>query len=315
MSYIEKYIKDILSPYLRKCGVCESFVKYTTDTVHTQLSSIIRHWDDFNFRRTILLIGADEGFYYKPAVISDIRSLVVVAIRNSPIETIQSDSCAKAGLTVPVSAGSIRNITSKAIEYFAQQNLLSICAREKESSRPDIYKDIMSEFPITKVALQRLATGSAKVVDYKKVKFNKRKLTEVLNLDLLSTHVPIYNYVVLDGFNAAIDPPLVGILKKIASHNMHALIVDSFKSLTRNPKKLFMIIEYVLSYDCAFVTSNYYLENGHVERRKNLLRPGHTPIEMLMNLLKTDGLEYRHKRALISHIREAMNYMSPDQQQ
>ena len=58
------------------------------------------------------------------------------------------------------------------------------------------------------------------------------------------------------------------------------------------------ILEFLLSRDHAFVSANYYLENGHVERRAKLLRAGHNVGESRKNLANMAGLGYRHKAAL-----------------
>ena len=76
------------------------------------------------------------------------------------------------------------------------------------------------------------------------------------------------------------------------------LIVDSFKSVTRNVVKLMGILEFLLTRNLLFVSTNYYLENGHVERRMKLLRAGHSTSDMKRNIANTAGLAYRHKLIL-----------------
>ena len=298
MNNITNYVENILMPHLRKFGACETFLKNTAETVHIQLSSIIRHWDNRVFRNTLLLIGAEEGSYYEPAAKTDIRCLVVVAIRNSPIETTQSDSFAKAGLSAPISSSEVKAITSEAIRYFAKQDFSLLCKQEKSGSLPDIYGDILSEFPITAAALSQIAMTSAKTVNYKKVSCDKPISITPLSLNLLSKSVQKQKYVVFDGFDPSIDPALADTLGKIENRGTDVFIIDSFKSLTRNPKKLFLVIEYILSRGCAVATTNYYLENGHVEQRIKPLKAGHTTGEMMNNLLQTNGLAYKHKLAL-----------------
>ena len=53
-----------------------------------------------------------------------------------------------------------------------------------------------------------------------------------------------------------------------------------------------------MGYDLKFVSTNFYMENGHVERRIKPLRAGHTSKEIQKNLSQTAGLGYRHAAAL-----------------
>ena len=58
------------------------------------------------------------------------------------------------------------------------------------------------------------------------------------------------------------------------------------------------ILEFLLTHDLKFASTNFYIENGHVERRIKPLRAGHTSKEIQKNLSQTAGLGYRHAAAL-----------------
>ena len=92
MDAVSHYLNSILAPRLRGYGVSEHFLLRTIGIIHTQMTSLLRHWDDRVFKNTVLLLGLEEGSFYEPRAKIDIRCFVVVAIRNSPIETIQSDA-------------------------------------------------------------------------------------------------------------------------------------------------------------------------------------------------------------------------------
>ena len=53
-----------------------------------------------------------------------------------------------------------------------------------------------------------------------------------------------------------------------------------------------------MGYDLKFVSTSFYMENRHVERRVKPLRAGHTSKEIQKNLSQTAGLGYRHAAAL-----------------
>lgn len=305
MDALSVYLNDILTPRLRKYGVSESFLFYTINTIHVQATSLLRHWDNRSFRNTILLLGLEEGNFYEPVSKIDIRCFVVVTIRNSPIETIQSDAYKAAGLSSPIPNSAVKEITSEAIRYFSKQDFSVLCSQAKVSPKRDIYNDIMCAHPISWAALHTLATTSAKSVDYKKrqcdTPFVLNGISPQIEDDVQSTK---FKSILFDGFDPSIDASLAELLSHLCSSENNAFIVDSFKSLTRNAEKLFDVIEFLLSRGHIFATSNYFLENGHVERRVKLLRAGHTTTEMFHNLSQTTGLGHRHRAMLNHYVKE-----------
>ena len=82
MDAVSHYLNSILAPRLRGYGVSEHFLLRTIGIIHTQMTSLLRHWDDRVFKNTVLLLGLEEGSFYEPRAKIDIRCFVVVAIRN-----------------------------------------------------------------------------------------------------------------------------------------------------------------------------------------------------------------------------------------
>jgi len=68
---------------------------------------------------------------------------------------------------------------------------------------------------------------------------------------------------------------LCQLLKGILDKESHIFVIDSFKMLTRNFEKLMKVLEFVLTHNAIFLTSNYLLSNNYVSRRKDLLRASH----------------------------------------
>lgn len=99
-------------------------------------------------------------------------------------------------------------------------------------------------------------------------------------------------------YSAMWDPQLLELLRKLSSSSGKIFVVESLKSATRNFEKLMDILEFLLTHDLKFVSTNFYMENGHVERRVKPLRAGHTSKEIKKNLSQTAGLGYRHAAAL-----------------
>lgn len=306
MDAVSRYLNDFLAPHLRGYGVSEPFLLYTISTIHTQMTSLLRHWDDRAFRDTVLLLGLEEGSFYEPPAKIDIRCFVVVTIRNSPIETTQSDAYGAAGMNKLLLSKEVKEITSEAIRYFSKQNFAEMCRQAKLSTKRDIYQELATQHPVAWAALQHLATTSSKTVDYPRVSVSEPYFLESVDKELEITaksgkpKIGVY-----DGYISEIEPPLMELLKMLSAGSDSALIVDSMKSVTRNVTKLFSILEFLLSRELAFASTNYYMENGHVERRMKPLRAGHSARDMLRNVSNTSGLSYKHKAALDRYAKQA----------
>ena len=289
MDAVSHYLNSILAPRLRGYGVSEHFLLRTIGIIHTQMTSLLRHWDDRVFKNTVLLLGLEEGSFYEPRAKIDIRCFVVVAIRNSPIETIQSDAYGEAGLSKSLPSKDVKEITSEAIRYFSKQDFAEMCRQAKLSARQDLYQELANEYPVAWAALKHLAATNSKTVDYPKITATSGEMK-----------TGIY-----DGYSPEIEPPLMAFLKMLSADSNGALIVDSLKSVTRNITKLLSILEFLLTRDLIFASTNYYMENGHVERRMKPLRAGHSTNDMLRNVSNTSGLGYKHKAALSQYAKQA----------
>lgn len=308
MDAVSRYLNDFLTPRLRSYGVSEQFLLHTTSTIHTQMTSLLRHWDDRVFRDTVLLLGLEEGSFYEPPAKIDVRCFVVVTIRNSPIETTQSDAYGETGLNKSLESKDVKEITSEAIRYFSKQDFTEMCRQAKLSTKRDLYQELATQHPVAWAALRCLAATNSKTADYSKVPvsepYHLAGLDEDSEITAKSGELKIGVY---DGYTPEIEPPLMAFLRMLAADPNGALIVDSLKSVTRNFAKLIGILEFLLSRDLAFVSTNYYMENGHVERRVKPLRAGHSTREMKQNLSNTTGLGYKHKAALSQYMKQAQS--------
>lgn len=110
---------------------------------------------------------------------------------------------------------------------------------------------------------------------------------------------------IYDGYTPQIELPLMALLKMLSDDPNGVLLVDSFKSVTRNAAKLLSILEFILTRDLVFASTNCYMENGHIERRMKPLRAGHETSDILRNVSDTSGLGYKHKAALSRYAAQA----------
>lgn len=300
---VTQYLQDVLVPTLDHFRVPAAYTRQIIDTVELQMISFLRHWDDLAFRRTLLLLGSEEGPFYEPAGKVDVKCFVVVTLRNSPIETIQSDNYASAGMQSSLSSQNVKTITSGAIRFFNPLDFSSMCLQAKKCSGCDYYQEIVERHPVAWAALRALGTTSAKIIDYPKVQYNNPFSIEACNEIQIngedeSQKERLTKKVIFDGYSAMWDPQLLELLQKLSSSSGNIFVVESLKSATRNFEKLMDILEFLLTHDLKFVSTNFYMENGHVERRVKPLCAGHTSKETEKNLSQTAGLGYRHAAAL-----------------
>lgn len=303
MTPMSDYLQSILSPFLARRGVSESFIDYTAQVIERQGISLLRNWDDLSFRKTMLLLGSEEGPFYEPAGKTDIKCFVVVAIRNSPLETLQSENYQETGLEDSLSGNDVRSITGSAIRYFNPLDFAALCQDAKADEQPDLYRCIVAKYPAAWNALRTLGSTSAKIVDYPAIPVIApyqfpRSILPAVDPQTKGARVGRMAVSCYDGYTPTIDAILLKQLQRIADAPKGVLLVDAFKTASRNFEKLLQIIEFMLTRGKAFVTSNYYLENGHVERRLRPLQAAHTVKEMRQHFTQISGLGAKHSAAL-----------------
>lgn len=297
---IERYLSSILTPALKGYGVSETFSEYTIDIVRMQMYSCLKHWTDISFRKTLLVIGSEEGPFYEPAGKNDVKCFVVVTIRNSPFETLQSKNYAETGLTSELSNDNIKSVTRAAITYFNKLDLTALSKQAQQSEQRDIYGELAAKYPVAWTALKHLAGTSGKKVEYTKVPFERPFVLDGVEFSDIDDSESIKIF--LDGYSSEIDSSLTKALYNVLTYDT-PLVVDCFKMLTRNIDKLLRILEYILTHDRAFATSNYYFENGYIERRTKPLKAavcGKALEDMKNHFSQTAGLGYKHAAVLKS---------------
>ena len=300
---IEQYLDSILRRQLEAFGTDAAFLDRIIGTIREQMLSAIYHWNDEAFRRALLIIGSEEGVFYKPHADDDLRNLVVVTIRNSEIECLQSENFPVAGLSCRLGDADVKAITSAAIEFFSKVDF-SGTQQEMEPPINDKYLDLSRKHPISWGALTAISDTKKQIIDYDSVASRAKPSLAGLPVVLATKRIghrsdamQIAAAIVGDGFSFSVDPQLKSMLE-YCIENEQPFLVDSFKGLSRNIEKLLMITEHLLGHDTCFVTSNYFLANGHTERRMKLLRAGRSFDDGFRNWKQTAGLGPWHKAVL-----------------
>lgn len=302
-STVSNYLAQHLSPTLLGFGVSQAFVTQLCATVKIQMLSALLHWKDISYRKALLITVSEEAPFYEPAAKADVKGFVVLTLRNSPFETLQSKSFAKAGLARSLSDDQIKAVTKGAIIYFSKYNLEQLSKRiEISDVSLDYYGEVTACCPVTWAALSCIACTSAKQVDFPRLEIQTPFVLSDMSdeQEHPSEDALLPHKAVLDGYSLEIDWGLANMLQGIAEVR-GCFVVDCFKMLSRNMQKLLHVIEFLLTRDCAFATSNYFLSNGHAEQRTRILRAAacsRWTQDMCKNAALTSGLGHCHATVL-----------------
>ena len=109
------------------------------EDIKNRLCSLLAHWDDEEYRETILFTTKEEALYYKPFAENEIRELVVAGIRNSMLEIAASTNCSKFKMPEQLSNKKIQELTSSAIKYFASCDFKTLIKEAQNTTHEDIY--------------------------------------------------------------------------------------------------------------------------------------------------------------------------------
>lgn len=294
---VNRYLDEVLKPQLLALMVSEAYIDEIYDVVSELMNSALYHWQEM--KNVFITLTKEEALFYEPEAALEVKTFVVLTLRNSPIETLQADSYKRAGLKQKISEEQLKEITSAAISYFKQIDL-DMCFSDKElPSEKDIYGYLQQSYIVTWRALEMISNSTEQSISFSSYRIKDgRSLLEVYREKESVTTSNIRD--VVDGYDITIDNNLYYKLKDIAE-NKQVFFADCFKMVSRNIEKLFVVIEYLLANDAIFVTSNYLLGHTYAEKRKEVLRAasGKKPYEdICRHLTDTSGLEENHRRIL-----------------
>lgn len=99
-------------------------------------------------------------------------------------------------------------------------------------------------------------------------------------------------------------------LRHIELGEMPYIYFDSFKMLSRNPDKVMKFLEFILQRDKAFVTRNYYITNGYIEKRVPILQAAHSFREAERKIVNYNGILRLHRDVLEELNLDRLNFIS-----
>ena len=298
VSVIDTYLQEKLKSLLVSYSVAPNFIEEVLASVGSQIASYLSHWDDVRFRNGLAIIGFEEGMFYKPY--TEINPFIVVTVRNSLIERLNSCEHGSTGLSKPLTDENVKAITKQAIVYFKDIDFLALNEETKHLGQ-DFYGSIIEKYPIAWTALCELGNSDEQCITYEKAQGERLRPKYLSHpAGTASGSNEKLTKVVLDGISPIIDERLRTHLSNIYLEKLDIVYFDCFKMLSRNIDKLLKVMEFVLSNGKPFVTCNYYISNGRVLRRKSLQRPARDEIDMNKKLDVLNGTNGDHREALKS---------------
>ncbi|MGM7634469.1 hypothetical protein [Bacillus sp. Hm123] len=298
---INDYVQDVLPSFFKKYNLPNEVIEIVNKDIETRIYSLLVRWNDIEFRRVLLTIGLEEATFYEPNENLELRCFVVVAIRNSLFENLVSNR--KATLTLglkksPIPEIDVKAFTQVAITHFKYIDFEKECNNLIIDESKDMFGDLKERYPVAWKALSELGKWSNKAQVFDSLKYTPLEIAE-----LQQTQIPINQQEkmrvteIQSGIDEKLDKGLLEILMRISLEFQPVFYTDCFKMLTRNIDKLLKVIEYVLRKECIFMTSNFYISNGYVSKRKDLLRPAHSTEDVEENLKQFNGLRQTHLKA------------------
>ena len=289
---VEYYLNNILRKQLE--NLVGSNIDKIIDNVRMQMYSLIYHWNDVDFRNTILLAGLEEGNFYLPNANNYIRSFVVVAIRNGYIESAGSQFYKSYDFSRQILDSEMKDITGAAIKYFKELDLSGLALKINLDPINDYYLNIIKKYPNSYEVLKVLANSNKNEVYFDKITVGSHSN---IFINGMNTNGGRNKTIIEDGYTDKIGLDLVKAIQSFKEYEI-PFISNSFKFITRNYEKLLRVIQFLLENDMTLVTSNYYISNGYVSRRSKLLRVAHTDKEHDISMRNVTGLSKRHAKVI-----------------
>jgi hypothetical protein len=293
MTMIQDYTQSILVPRLHSLGLTKRQRDIVAKDVTQRLESLLYHWSDVPFRRTVLAIGTEEATFWEPSSASvEIRSLVVVAVRNSLLTDLNATLAYTKALRsraelLPDSR--MPWITGEAIKYFQAANLDAVQVQPES----DMFGSLPGRFPNAWHVLSLLGNSPEREIAC------NLPMTEAEPMDFSARRAGVLRHTVIEsGMDPGLDDFLADVLRKIERQEVDLFFSSCFKGITRNPEKLLSILDHVLRFGGTVLTPNYLLSPTYLSRRHPLLRPAHFSSEISAQLANPEGLSDRHRKAL-----------------
>lgn len=288
---IQDYLDSLLNSGLKE--IKYRYREIIVADIRDRMCALLSRWDEEAFRRTVLFVTDEEALFYEPVADDNVRRFVVASIRNSMLEVAASVNCDRFKMQEPLPNETIRSITSNAILYFKQCEFNTLKQETKTIKYTDVYEEAIQKYPLAWEVLKKAA-----LMENEELIFEEAQKTHFINID--GALVNEGNRIaVCDGYSLEFDDYLKEEIGKIITGEIDVFYADCFKMLSRNFEKILHVLQIILDHDKAFVTCNYYISNGLIEKRKKILRAAHNGKEdMFRNMRNRKGAPLQLRQVL-----------------
>lgn len=279
---IQEYLCDLSNNQLRE--IKYRFREQIVNDIQNRMCSLLSRWDQEDFRRAVLFVTDEEALFYESIAADDVRRFVVAAIRNSMLEVAASVNCNQFKMQEPLSDEKIKSITADAIYYFKQCNFETLQNEAENLEYADVYGEAIQKYSLAWAVLKRAALADDTVDVFNKLQEGKCESGEEAFFESKCRKV------ICDGYSLEFDDVLKEELSNVISGRTDIFYVDCFKGLSRNFEKILHVLQIILQSGKAFVTCNYYISDGRIEKRRRILRAFHSQKDMFDNVRNLKGL-------------------------
>lgn len=278
---IQEYLDDLLGNQLREMKY--RYRQQIAADIKNRMCSLLSKWDDEEYRRTILFVTDEESLFYEPYAAAEVKEFVVATLRDSMLEVAASVNCTQFKMQDPLSNEKIRQLTSDAIVYFRQCSFASLQEEAQSMEFKDVYGQAIKKYPLAWEILKKTALMTEEILEFAGT---DQTVSEYEDQKLECRK---YDKVICDGYSLEFDEYLEESLVNLISGYTEVFFVDSFKILSRNFEKVLHVLQIIFENGRTFVTCNYYISNGYIEKRKEILRAAHSEKDVLKNLRNMRG--------------------------
>lgn len=299
-SPIRTYLQQLAASLKEHGKLKRAYVEEVVSDVEARLNSLLSFWFNPSYRDTFLLLGQEEAEFYRPPQAPLlVRQLVVMAIRDSlMVDHINAHSIVNSDKVITY-------FTAQAILFWGEHDLDQLARQviETQGQEQGIFAGLNRQYPAAWTALSYLAQLTPQKIHQIYSPVQAQPPVDLIGDDVAEVYNLWETY--WPEMELSPLPQLNLILAKIQQQEAHGLIVDSFKSVTRNPHGLLRLLEFLLAHRATFASVNYFISANYVSRRRQLLRPAHTDEELqarMTSLLKhkasAQGISRPHYQAL-----------------
>ena len=242
---IERYASEVLDPWLELVGVPTEERLAPVADVQGRLLALARRWGTAE-AKVLLAPYLELADVHEPAELDvALRALAVVGVRNSDLETLH--------LAKYIEQWDWRVLTQAGAYALSDFDRLP---SGDSGAADDPFGDVVEEHPTAAAAFQVLVDmRPGDVRDWEP----PDRPRPALPTDAVLVPVTREGWEVQHAMDPRVSRRLAGVLRE-RCESSDGYAVPSLKHISRNPQKLFRVVDFLLAHGCPVVTANLLIE-------------------------------------------------------